>query len=1422
MSYLLSGLDLVVNNTTSIVVNTNQTTIQGDIATSENVIAVGSTYNRFSVPDNAAAATIKSTSKATSLTGLTAKALGTTQVPISTTVEGNGLKDLSTSYYEGITYSPKLLTCVGVNSTSTTIGDLSSSNFTITNNGAATVSTFGPFLLSSFAYDSVLFNGTTQSLTTTVTTGSPLDLADGGGDWTIEGWFYVTSIATGSRSVLWKTNPGNASYAFWINAATPQWIIGDGGGGGTAINLAVITANTWYHFALVRIGNTLTPYMNGVAQTGATMDFTMGNGVASALLYIGAASDGRYFPGYISNVRVVKGAAIYKGNFLPPAQNFSAASITNITTKVNATTSTTTKLTYEPLKINLYNNLKYSAPTGQQETYDPDLVGNSRINSYVVSNLANKHIKSDTEIVNVSLSPEFYVNGPDSPIILSTEGRGDISFTGSTLITPVKNGGSFNGINQYLTAPANLGFNFGSDSFTLETWVYYQVTTAAYTIMGHQSGPSPGRGWMWTMGIGGDLAFGWSISGNGAINSGGAYYSTAVAPLNQWAHVAFVRSGTTYTFYINGVAAGSGAMSGAVNYVGSFAIGYTPNETTSGQSYFKGYMSNSRIVKGVAVYTGNFTVPTKPLTKEQNASTNISAILATQTSLLTLNSVTLVDNSNLANTITNNNGVTIASTYSPTWTPYLDPLSTGGFKFEGGASNQRLNLPSSSTFNLSDGTWTIEFWMYSTATPTLGNQCRIFMFGINGLLTAFAIGYNNDGSITAARAGGASVGITTSAGAITLNRWYHVAVVSTAGSAKIFINGTQSGSTTTITQPTSSSPALNIGYDTVDTVNFQYAGYLSNIRIVNKDVYIGNFTVPTSPLTKTQISTTSINAITGSETYLLIGQDGTLLDHSDFAQVSTNSGVVPSALYGPVLGTVSNTTTTTVITPVRGGGSFNGTSQYLTAPIGSSPFTAGDFTVEAWFYKSAATTNSPLSNVVSGDPYFWAISTYADGHWQFQINDGTSIEITGSILTSINTWIHIAATRQSGLVKLFVNGVLDNSATITKTITANPTLIGSFRGLNYFTGYISNVRITSVAVYTGNFTVPTKPLTKEQNASTNISAILAAQTSLLTLQNPVTLVDNSSLANTITNNNGVTIASTNSPTWASYAAPLSTGGFKFNGVISEYYTLPALNTVFQFGTGDFTIELWVYITKGQTGYIYDTRPTTTQGAYATLYYSHPNGWISYDTDSSSRLTAPVSLNTWYHVAVCRIGGSTKMYLNGAQSGSSYSSGSSYLTSSSPTIIGAASYTTGAAPFAGQISNLRVVKGLGVYIGNFTVPTSPLTKTQTSSTNISPIVGGFTSLLTAQDGTKLDYSDNAATISSSVNSVTPSVLYGPVIGTVSTAAVNSSPGAYVSTPPINTTNIEYIDYRTDPRSVNKRVKNLIVGTTGVLEELQSWS
>jgi hypothetical protein len=215
------------------------------------------------------------------------------------------------------------------------------------------------------------------------------------------------------------------------------------------------------------------------------------------------------------------------------------------------------------------------------------------------------------------------------------------------------------------------------------------------------------------------------------------------------------------------------------------------------------------------------------------------------------------------------------------------------------------------------------------------------------------------------------------------------------------------------------------------------------------------------------------------------------------------------------------------------------------------------------------------------------------------------------------------------------------------------------------------------------------------------------------------------------------------PTTYSSITPVSYS-VGFDG--STQYLNLADNSAFQYGTGDFTIEGWFYFASTAQTNIFDQRPSTTQGAYPSLYLNSADKTIRYYTSSADRITSTaINATTWYHVALVRSSGTTKLYLNGVQSGSSYTDSTSYLNGASRPIIGAGGYDL-AGKFNGYISNLRIVKGLAVYTNNFTVPSSPLAITQSASgAFIQAITGTQTSLLTFNGPTIIDGSTNAFTI-----------------------------------------------------------------------------
>jgi hypothetical protein len=194
----------------------------------------------------------------------------------------------------------------------------------------------------------------------------------------------------------------------------------------------------------------------------------------------------------------------------------------------------------------------------------------------------------------------------------------------------------------------------------------------------------------------------------------------------------------------------------------------------------------------------------------------------------------------------------------------------------------------------------------------------------------------------------------------------------------------------------------------------------------------------------------------------------------------------------------------------------------------------------------------------------------------------------------------------------------------------------------------------------------------------------------------------------------------------------------------------AASTDFAFGTGDFTIEAWVYSTTyAHFPYILDGRTNTGSSSNAPALYIHSSNNINYYVAGSNRISTSYSSyqNKWTHIAIVRNSGTTTLYLDGVSKGT-WSDSTNY-TDQGPFVIGRHGNSSNATYcLNGYISNFRIVKGTAVYTSNFTVPTSPLT----AITN--------TILLTSQEntGTIIDRSSNNFTITvvgnAAANSLNP--------------------------------------------------------------------
>ncbi|NDD53697.1 LamG domain-containing protein, partial [bacterium] len=360
---------------------------------------------------------------------------------------------------------------------------------------------------------------------------------------------------------------------------------------------------------------------------------------------------------------------------------------------------------------------------------------------------------------------------------------------------------------------------------------------------------------------------------------------------------------------------------------------------------------------------------------------------------------------------------------------------------------------------------------------------------------------------------------------------------------------------------------------------------------------------------------------------------------------------------------------------------FTGSSTYLSiASSAAFGFGTGDFTIEYWV--NPALTGDTNQVVVDARPSDtgtpWLIGHTTAGAVRYY--DGTTVRTGGTM--SANTWNHVAWTRSGGVNQVFLNGVQVSTYTASQDFGASRGLtIGSNVILTSerFVGYASNLRIIKgTAVYTSAFTPPTTPLTA------------ISGTSLLTCQSN-RFIDNSTnnFAITVTGTPSVQRFSPFSPT-AAYSTSVIGGSGYFDGS-GDYLAAPS-NAALALGTGDYTVECWVYATSTPSDMgIYEGRSNgvTADGFTLTAFSSSVIRIFSGGVLISSTNTGYI--NQWAHVAVTRASGTTTLWINGISQGTS---ATSYNCTNTDAIVGGGRYGSSAAVtsyFPGYISNFRIVK-----------------------------------------------------------------------------------------------------------------------------------
>jgi hypothetical protein len=840
------------------------------------------------------------------------------------------------------------------------------------------------------------------------------------------------------------------------------------------------------------------------------------------------------------------------------------------------------------------------------------------------------------------------------------------------------NGGSgyFDGSGDYLDAGAQTAFAFGTGSWTVEAWVYVNSLASEILLFDTRSGAS-------TAGVGCRIATDGTLSYSGSANNA---LTTSAIKVNEWNHIAWSYDGTTLSGYINGSRGGTATPSfnisqnnGVVGRVGFSAAGY-----------MNGYIGGLRVVKGTAVYSGtSFTVPTAPLT----AITNTSL-------LLNYTNAGIIDNAQ------DNDLITVADAKIST-TQFKWGTSSIFFDGTGDYLDARLNPP-----QILNADFTVEMWVYPT---TITGSNRTFLFLENGSNSAAFFMYGATGYLGLDINNVATYNL--GSAAITTGSWQHIAFIRIGTAVKAYINGNQVG-TATVSAALGSSGVMRIGAGA--SAGSPYFGYIADMRVTKGYArYPYNFTAPTAafPLYYQAAPTPTSDPYFDYTTLLLPGnQPSGVTDTSNnvFKDSSANNFTITrnpaSGPNAPTQGTF------TPFSQTGWGNYFDGTSDYLTL-ASSADFNifGGDMTFECWFYSTAASLGSRSEHL-------FAFVQDATNRESLYFN-GTTLTFwtssgagNGPRITYANTpqnqWIHVAVAKSGSTFTMYINGVSVGTSTTTQYSTSNQSLqIGTYNsaaaGPDSFTGYISNVRVVKgTPVYTTNFIPSTTPLTAVTN------------TVLLTCQSNRFIDTNTqTTAKTVTPSGDTSVQAFSpfNPT-ASYSAATVGGSGYFDGT-GDFLSLTN-NAAFNFGSAAFTIEFWYY-------------PTTLSGTQCliTNYGGSTTGFVIQmggSTPGSGRIDAgfsgdgaditstnAVRLNSWNHIAISGTPGATgiKLFINGAQEGSTYT-GATSLDTSSTLLIGEVASTN---RLSGYLCGLRLVKGGALYTATFTPPTSPPTTTVSSGT-----------------------------------------------------------------------------------------------------------
>lgn len=516
--------------------------------------------------------------------------------------------------------------------------------------------------------------------------------------------------------------------------------------------------------------------------------------------------------------------------------------------------------------------------------------------------------------------------------------------------------------------------------------------------------------------------------------------------------------------------------------------------------------------------------------------------------------------------ITDSSGADITVYGTPqhtSFSPYQDAWSC---EF----NNSPINVQSSAYVNIGTSDFTVEFWVNFKEISQQG----IFHTSATNLTGSMWCGYRYDGLMVAisGKEGTQSFGFWFTP---EVNRWTHVAITRDSTNSKIFVNGELRSVTSKLNGVDIKQNGWVIGNNS-DT-SLPFSGFIADFHVTKTCKYAANFNPNSSKIIPDLLS----------GLYCLGGKN-----FSD--ESGKNLSLFPS--FGAKI---------THFSPYSLGfsrgdnysGYFSGVDYCRTTIDQNIGFS--DFTFETWVYRD---TNTPNKLLELGN-----LSIY---------ENGTISGVFGA-LSNIHTgaWYHLAIVRRDGTYYRYLNGVLQDSVTMSNNINGKIAYI-----CQNFTGYIMNYRFTASAVYTSSFAVPSKVL------------VLPTTKVLLKFKN-AGVVD-------VTGKN---LIKTQIHPYTHSLAKFGDFGLSFN---TKIIVVPHSNH-FTLWDRDFTVEFYLNTTDHNCTIMAKANADFTQNSWnITLQNGYPV--VSHSTLGNSYLIGSgiISDGVWHHVVLSKVSRSEKLLVDG--------------------------------------------------------------------------------------------------------------------------------------------------------------------------------